>query len=158
MVKKLLFATILVCVANQTYAQTAETAEIMEVFNTFFDAMKNRDTLKLKAITMVLPSNEYFITISSDDRGNTGLNLAHATFKGFLNAVGTSNSHYGLCTYQFENHIVNIFERFATVKVDFKCFTSSDKPENCGIYNFQMLNTDEWKVRQVIRYVLKECK
>jgi hypothetical protein len=153
----LIFISLLSCTNphDQTLNRTEE-QEVLEIFRTFFDAMHQRDTIQLK--NMILhPHHPYrWFFQQSGFSNQEHLWSSGASPKGFIKGVGSTTGLHGQCRNAFEDVSVEIYDRYAVVSAKYQCFVEDDQLTNCGKYTLQLLKTDQWKIRQVFRYVIKE--
>ena len=128
--------------------------QVMEVFDLFFNSIRNRDTLALKmCIEPGIPTNLFLQQFSGNDQKITGISTS--TVHGFLKTVATADGIVGKCQNEFDNIDIKIYQNFAIVTANYHCFYQS-QVNNKGMYSVQLLKLfDKWKINRVTRYAEK---
>ncbi|MGI9542275.1 MAG: hypothetical protein ACR2MX_03395 [Cyclobacteriaceae bacterium] len=135
--------------AQEVYSP--EEQEVLEVFELFFDSMRERDTVALKSII----SNRhapYRFWQTSGVVNDGGIGGSGVTAKGFLKDVGTEVGLFGKCSNEFEDLSIKIYDQYAVVSAKYECFVNKGRVNNYGIYTLQFLKETKWKIFKVYSY------
>ena len=144
----LLFQTSIL-LAQSSHDQDKE--EVMEVFELFFDSMRERDTTALKTcIHFSLPDRWFFKQFSGTEQQLGGSSASKVD--GFLKTVADESGIVGKCQNELDDIDIQIYQRFAVVTAHYQCIVD-DRINNKGIYTVQLLKSDTWRIESVTRYV-----
>lgn len=142
---------------SSLFAQNANHAVQMEVFrtfNSFMEAMRDRDTTAVKKFILYPSATNHFFHQSGFTE--KGAFTSSASVGGFMNDLSNPEGLTGKCRYDMKDVSIEIFDRYAIVSAKYKCFTANDQLDNCGKYTVRFLKTDQWKIEQLYRYVIKD--
>jgi hypothetical protein len=98
---------------------------VEDLFNLFFDSIKNKDTVSLKKI--VHRSHGHFWHSRLVQPPNMTLGPTHSSStKGFIQSVGNPNGFYGKCDYDFYDLDIEVYEGIAILSVANICFLDNE--------------------------------
>jgi hypothetical protein len=142
----------------QLYAQSTANAQQMQViktFNSFFEAVKARDTVEIKK-NLLYPygTNQVFHQSGFNESGE--LWASQMTLQGFLQTLSSQEGNLQHCNKNFEDVSIEMFDRYAIVSAKYKCFNSDSQLDNCGKYTLRFIKNQQWKIEQVYRYAIKD--
>ena len=105
---------------------------VLEVFNQFFDSMRERDTVALRK-TIARSDCWFFTSYSSEPPDMTISGSSAGTLKGFMKTVGNPDGRIGTCYNEFSNIEIQHFRGLSIVTADYKCYVDN-QINNCGKY------------------------
>ena len=154
----LLIVTLLSCGQNDKNPLDQQQQAVATTFNDFFQAISNKDSTSIKSIIYhPYDSRRFWHTFT----GSQDKLISHgsSSILGVLKSIGTKDSLYGKCIYNFDKFDIRVYHRYATVSVNYECrlvndsSDSLDSLDHSGTYTVHFLKTDDWKVERVMRYI-----
>lgn len=128
--------------------------DVIRVVNTFFDAVKSRDTVSIKKLVLYPHQTNQFLHQSGFNE-NGEVWASQSTLGGFLQDLGREENIMVSCSNK-KDVSIELFDRYAIVSAKFKCYDTESNLDNCGKYTIRLIKSNEWKIEQVYRYIMKD--